>query len=100
MIFRGRKMFKERRATDKVNVIANVNRNNKRVSKLLVELSIGVIGVIGIMLAQISDGNSNYSALGEHGVKYQIMERSESKGKRVASSSPIVPKIDWLSVLF
>jgi len=93
-------MFKERKATDKANVIANVSHNNKRVSKLLVELSIGVIGIIGIMLSQISDGNSSYSALGEHEVKYQIMEHSESKGKRVASSSRIVPKIDWLSVLF
>ena len=93
-------MFKERRATDKVNVIANVNRNNKRVTKLLVELSIGVIGIIGIMLAQLSDGKPGYSGLSEQLVQNQLIETTVSKGKHAASSSPIVAKIDWLSVLF
>ncbi len=63
---------------------------SRRGSKLLVELIIGVIGVLGIMLAQ----NSQYGQA--------QLERLANKGDTVAQSqvSNITQKVDWLDIIF
>ncbi|MET1254694.1 hypothetical protein [Aliikangiella maris] len=63
-----------------------LNSLTRRHSKLLAELIIGIIGVFGIMLAEIDSKDRN------HLVQFQ---NQQSVVMKVSPS-----KIDWLEVLF
>lgn len=63
---------------------------SRRGSKLLVQMIIGVIGILGIMLAQSSAGNGS-----------QIERFVDENGKVVQTEvAKIAPKIDWSELLF
>jgi len=59
-------MFEDERLISEVTIRKSTGKNtgkktsSRRVSKTLVELSIGIIGIIGIMLAQIANNPSHY----------------------------------------
>lgn len=68
---------------------------SRRGSKLLVEMVIGVIGILGIMLAQF-EGHGNDSL--PHGLKSGGEAGSgETIGTHVVR---ITPEIDWSEILF
>jgi len=62
----------------------------RRGSKLLVEMIIGVIGILGIMLAQ--------SATVQNSSIEQLVDQN---GKVVQTQvANMTPKVDWLEILF
>ena len=63
---------------------------SRRGSKLLVEMIIGVIGILGIMLAQSSAYNQAQ------------LERLRANNVELVNAkvSEITPKIDWQEILF
>jgi len=77
---------------------------SRRTVKTLVELTIGVVGLIGVMLAQmassqqmINSGNANHyqqSIISEFGS--DISEKVE----RISKVSPVVSKISLSNILF
>ena len=84
-------MLKDAQVASKQTALVNtVSHNNRRISKTLVELSIGIIGIIGIMLAQISSGNANSSHLS---VTHQMTKAQD------LTASPLALKIDWINIL-
>lgn len=72
-------------------LIANRRRSlSRRGSKLLVEMIIGVIGILGIMLAQ----NSAYH-------NSQAGQLVDHNGKIIKTEvARMTSKIDWLDILF
>ncbi len=71
---------------------------SRRGSKLIVEVIIGVIGLLGIALAQVTEPVPVYLS-GEDRVILSI-----SKGVEVSSSQDkfllVTPAVDWLEILF
>lgn len=62
----------------------------RRGSKLLVEMIIGIIGLLGIMLAQIGEDSRDYH-----------LSKLNAQGEQVSVNvSKVTAKIDWLDVLF
>lgn len=61
----------------------------RRNSKLLVELTIGVIGLLGILFAQMPARATPSELTG------QVLEQTSELGVQ-----SVTPKIDWFEVLF
>jgi len=98
-------MFKDAQVASKQKKInTRVNHNNRRASKTLVELSIGIIGIIGVMLAQITSGNSENSHFGDNAVvshlnvAHQVTDKALVKAQDL-TVSPITLKADWINIL-
>ena len=88
-----------------INVYSKANNvSNRRASKMLVELSIGIIGLIAIMLAQIAShqlteemklqSNSHASAV------YQLTDDIADKVASLTEVSPMATQVNWLNILF
>ena len=66
------------------------NSLSPRGSKLLVEVIIGIIGILGIMLAQA----------GEPGVS-KTLQKLHNKGEMISVEvQQAAPKVDWIEILF
>ncbi len=78
--------------------------NNRRASKMLVELSIGVIGIIAIMLAQIASHHSDrvvdMPSKNDANVVYQLTDSVANKVASLAEVSPMATKVNLLNILF
>ena len=69
----------------------------RRGSKLLVEVVIGVIGIFGIMLAQLGEQSIGKGVV----IKDQVQAVSVSQmSVSQESANKITPKIDWLELLY
>ncbi len=83
--------------------------SNRRASKMLVELSIGIIGIIAVMLAQIASHQSseemkrqsNNLYFNSHGsVVYQLTDDIADKVASLTEVSPMATQVNWLNILF
>ena len=83
--------------------------SNRRASKMLVELSIGIIGLIAIMLAQIANQQStedmklqsNKMHSNSHeSVVYQLTDNIADKVASLTEVSPMATKVNWLNILY
>jgi hypothetical protein len=72
----------------------------KRINKTVVELTIGVIGVIGVMFAQLGANHESALAaspkIGEVKVEQQFLVTTANL-KRV---TPLVRQVNWFNLLF
>lgn len=72
----------------------------KRINKTVVELAIGVIGVIGVMFAQLGANHESALAaspkIGEVKVEQQFLVTTANL-KRV---TPLVRQVNWFNLLF
>lgn len=77
---------------------------NRRTTKLLVEISIGIIGLIGIMLAQIAESDTALENQKAHGKQsYEISQISDNiseKVEKLSHVSPVVSQITLTNILF
>ena len=85
------------------------NVSNRRASKMLVEFSIGIIGIIAVMLAQIASHQSdqdmkrqsNKLNSNSHGsVVYQLTDDIADKVASLTEVSPMATQVNWLNILF
>ncbi len=88
--------------------------SNRRTSKMLVELSIGIIGIIAVMLAQIASHQStepmkrqsndlhsnNPHFNGQGSVVYQLTDDIAGKVASLTEVSPLATRVNWLNILF
>jgi len=73
-----------------MSVKSNINSLTPRGSKLLVEMVIGIIGLLGIMLAQAVEP--------ELGATFDNLQHK--RGVVSAEVSDATQKIDWIDILF
>ena len=88
-----------------INVSADVNKtNHRRVSKMLVEFSIGIIGIIAVMLAQIASHHSekavNLQTTGNGNIVHQLTDEFANKVASLTEVSPMATQVNWLNILF
>ncbi len=85
------------------------NRDNtRRASKTLVELSIGIVGIIGVMLAQIASNHAgpeikqtSYSSTSENvHIVYQFTDNITERVASLNEVSPMATKINLVNILF
>ncbi len=72
---------------------------SRRTMKLLVELSIGIIGLIGIMLAQIADNDTaakNQNVLATQ--SYEISHLSNNFSEKVEKLSQVPPAVSQITL--
>ena len=85
-------------------VVVAQNTNHRRMSKMLVELTIGIVGIIGIMLAQIASHHStddmNSLSSNKVHVMYQITDDIADKTASMKLVSPIIGHTSILDILF
>lgn len=78
--------------------------NNRRASKMLVELSIGVIGIIGVMLALIASEHSgkvvDTSSISSTSVVYRLTDDLTNKVAGLTEVSPLATKVNLVNILF
>jgi len=92
----------------KALTISDKKTNSRRTSKTLVELSIGIIGIIGIMLAQIANNKSQHGLSIELGsqptqnanVVYQLTNQNAKKVASMTEVSPMTIKVNLANILF
>lgn len=88
-----------------MNAYPKANKvSNRRASKMLVELSIGIIGLIAIMLAQIASHQSaevmKLQSSSRGSVVYQLTDDIADKVASLTEVSPMATKVNWLNILF
>lgn len=73
-------------------MLSNQSHNSlsRRGSKLLVEVVIGVIGILGIMLAQA----------GENQMSSSLTQVDNGKAMIASELKQVTPEIDWVDILF
>jgi phosphotransferase system glucose/maltose/N-acetylglucosamine-specific IIC component len=83
---------------------ASRSRKSRRTIKLLVQLSIGIIGLIGVMLAQIADSKKLRSSESEQlSQPHAITSLSHGISDKVESLSqvtPVVSQVTLANILF
>lgn len=102
-------MFKQDYSTSGVQKPISVsaesnNVGNRRASKMLVELSIGIIGIIAVMLAQIASHQSakevNLQSNVSSNVVYRLSDDIADKVASLTEVSPMATQVNWLNILF
>ncbi len=88
-----------------INASAKINKTNiRRASKMLVELSIGIIGIIAVMLAQIASRHAekevNLQTTDNGYIVYQLTDDFANKVASLTEVSPTVTQVNWLNILF
>ncbi|MBV1909647.1 MAG: hypothetical protein KUG78_10020 [Kangiellaceae bacterium] len=75
---------------------------NRRTIKSLVELTIGIIGLIGIMLAQIasSDKTNHHSKLHPASAISEMGSDFSEKVESISKVSPMASKISFSNIIF
>jgi len=85
--------------------LVTTKANHRRVNKTLVEFAIGIVGIIGIMLAQIgqqSASNNNLtvqSELAKANIAYQLSGSITRKAASLSAVSPIASAVNWNNIL-
>ena len=88
-----------------ISTDVKVNKmGNRRASKMLVELSIGIIGMIAVMLAQIASHQStkanNLQSSTNSNVVYRLTDDIADKVASLTEVSPMATQVNWLNILF
>jgi hypothetical protein len=72
---------------------------SRRTMKLIVEMSIGIIGLIGIMLAQIAESNAAFNGQNSHKKQgYEISNIGNNFSEKVETLSQVPPAVSQITL--